>query len=126
MTEPIAYLITFHTYGTWLHGDPRGSVDRHHNVYGTEIVRTNAGLRAAESSKLNPGAVTLTGPQRQSIRRTIDAVSDHLHWTFRAVNVRTNHVHVVVEADALPERVMNTIKAWATRRLRKEGLFPKD
>jgi hypothetical protein len=31
---PLAYLITFRSYGTWLHGDPRGSVDRFHNVYG--------------------------------------------------------------------------------------------
>ena len=32
---PLGYLITFRTYGTWLHGDPRGSVDRFHNIYGT-------------------------------------------------------------------------------------------
>jgi hypothetical protein len=24
---PTAYFITFHTYGTWLHGDERGSTD---------------------------------------------------------------------------------------------------
>ena len=27
---PLAYLITFNTYGTWLHGDRRGSVDSNH------------------------------------------------------------------------------------------------
>src|SRR5437868_10526829 len=31
---PVAYLITFHTYGTWLPGDPRGTVTRHHNLHG--------------------------------------------------------------------------------------------
>jgi hypothetical protein len=30
---PLAYLITFRSYGTWLHGK-EGSVDRFHNVYG--------------------------------------------------------------------------------------------
>jgi hypothetical protein len=25
---PLAYLISFRAYGTWLHGDRRGSVDR--------------------------------------------------------------------------------------------------
>ena len=30
---PLAYLITFRSYGTWLHGDKRGSVDRFHNHY---------------------------------------------------------------------------------------------
>jgi len=27
---PLAYLISFRAYGTWLHGDRRGSVDRFH------------------------------------------------------------------------------------------------
>jgi hypothetical protein len=27
-TSPIAFLLTFRTYGTWLHGDPRGSFQR--------------------------------------------------------------------------------------------------
>ncbi len=33
---PLAYLITIRSYGTWLHGDEKGSIDRHgFNVYGT-------------------------------------------------------------------------------------------
>ena len=28
---PLAHLSTFRSYGTWLHGDKRGSVDRSHN-----------------------------------------------------------------------------------------------
>ena len=28
---PLAYLITFTTYGAWLHGRDIGSVDKHHN-----------------------------------------------------------------------------------------------
>ena len=31
---PTAYLITFRSYGTWPHGDNRGSVDRFHKGYG--------------------------------------------------------------------------------------------
>ena len=31
--EPFAFLITFRTYGTWLAGDERGSVDKYHNKY---------------------------------------------------------------------------------------------
>jgi hypothetical protein len=40
---PLAYLITFPTYGTWLHGDERGSVDRDHNLPGTPV--GDSGLR---------------------------------------------------------------------------------
>jgi hypothetical protein len=38
---PLAYLITFRAYGTWLHGDSRGSVDRFHNRYGAPLIRAN-------------------------------------------------------------------------------------
>jgi hypothetical protein len=31
-TFPLAYLITLRTFGTWLHGDERGSVSRKRNV----------------------------------------------------------------------------------------------
>lgn len=39
-----------------------------------------------------------------------------------AVHVRTNHVHVVVEAEHVsPEKVMNDFKSYATRRLNQLG-----
>ena len=35
--EPAGHFLTFRTYGTWLHGDARGSVDRFHNVPGEPL-----------------------------------------------------------------------------------------
>ncbi len=32
---PLAYFITFTTYGSWLPGSVKGSADAEHNVYGT-------------------------------------------------------------------------------------------
>jgi REP element-mobilizing transposase RayT len=43
-------------------------------------------------------------------------------WPIAAINVRTQHVHVVVHADELVERVMTVFKAAATRALRESGL----
>ncbi|MEX0784178.1 MAG: transposase [Dehalococcoidia bacterium] len=43
-------------------------------------------------------------------------------WELMALNVRTNHVHAVVDANATPERVMNDYKVWATKRLRTERI----
>ena len=37
--------------------------------------------------------------------------------------MRTNHVHVVITANTLPGRVLNALKANATRQLRAEGLW---
>jgi len=43
---PLAYLITFRPYGTWLHGDERGSVDKFNNQHGTpRIAATENWLR---------------------------------------------------------------------------------
>jgi hypothetical protein len=39
---PLAYFITFSTYGTWLHGDSTGSVDRAHNQPGAPLLPPDA------------------------------------------------------------------------------------
>ncbi len=38
---PLAYLISFRCYGTWLHGDKRGSMSRKQNKYGTPRIAPN-------------------------------------------------------------------------------------
>ena len=38
-----------------------------------------------------------------------------------ALNARTNHIHAVLAADTTPERVMNELKSWATRRMVEAG-----
>jgi REP element-mobilizing transposase RayT len=43
-------------------------------------------------------------------------------WTLLAAHVRANHVHLVVEAEARPERVMNDLKSYASRCLNRMGL----
>ncbi|HUT29941.1 MAG TPA: hypothetical protein VMX13_09125 [Sedimentisphaerales bacterium] len=48
MQYPLAYLITFSTYGAWLHGDNRGSVDKNHNSYGSLFIAGNVGLARKE------------------------------------------------------------------------------
>jgi REP element-mobilizing transposase RayT len=39
-------------------------------------------------------------------------------WSPGAINVRTNHVHVVVTANCKPEKVLSAFKANATRKLK--------
>ncbi|MFG0283127.1 MAG: transposase [Phycisphaerales bacterium JB039] len=65
---------------------------------------------------------------RRRARLVERAIRDHcLHrgWTLRAINVRSNHVHVVVlGADLAPEPIMKQLKDWATRRLREAEYVP--
>ncbi len=42
-------------------------------------------------------------------------------WSLLAAHVRTSHVHVVVDADTRPERVMNDLKSYASRCLNRMG-----
>jgi REP element-mobilizing transposase RayT len=112
-----AYLITFTTYGTWVHGDERGSVDREHNVPGTALLSPSAPRRRVVTGLMKSNEVNLSREQRTVVRETIERVCAHFDWELHAVNVRTNHVHVVVSAPESPERVMNVLKSWTTRAL---------
>jgi len=49
--SPIGFLITFRSYGTWLHGDERGSVDRNHRAYGTPMLPSSS-LRVSRDRML--------------------------------------------------------------------------
>jgi len=44
-----------------------------------------------------------------------------------AMNIRTNHVHLVVGcANIPPERMLSQLKAWTTRRLREAACVSAD
>jgi REP element-mobilizing transposase RayT len=44
------------------------------------------------------------------------------HWTLLAAHVCTSHVHVVVEADVRPEKIMHGLKSYASLCLNRLGL----
>jgi hypothetical protein len=57
MKYPLAYLTTFITYGTWLHGDKRASVDDEHNRFGAQFVPHNdRGLFAGQEDRYGGSA----------------------------------------------------------------------
>lgn len=59
---------------------------------------------------------------RELVHQAIKKVATVRGWTIFALNVRSNHVHVVVQApEYTPERVMQQLKSWSTRALRGVG-----
>jgi REP element-mobilizing transposase RayT len=118
MSEPLAYLITWTTYGTWLPGDERGWVDR-----GTPGVQApDPARQGAAYQQLVEAPVILDPEQRALVEATVRAHCDFRHWSLHAVNVRSNHVHVVVTAPATePKKVMDQFKAWCSRRLNERA-----
>jgi REP element-mobilizing transposase RayT len=120
---PQAYLITFRCYGTWLHGDQRGSVDQLHNVYRTPFLQPDDQREEEERQRLKQDPVKLDEARRIAVDVAVREVCIHRGWTLRAINVRTNHIHVVVSAPCKPEKVLSDFKAYATRRMREAGVW---
>src|SRR5260370_33311562 len=55
--------------------------------------------------------------RRAAVIESIREVCLHRGWTLLAAHVRTTHVHLIVEAHAKPEKIMNDFKSYASRKL---------
>lgn len=124
--SPLAYFITFRCYGSWLHGDARGSVDPHQNQPGAPLLPADPIRHKSRRNQLNQPPMELGAMHRKTIDSTIREVCHHRRWNLYALSVRSNHVHVVVGAKCTPEMVMNSFKSWSTRRLREQNLVAKN
>ncbi len=110
---PLAYFLTWTTYGTWLPGDERGWCKR-----GSRVVETgDPDLRDAARSAMTEEPVILTQAQRDLIDAVIVKHCAIRKWTLHARNVRTNHIHAVVSAALVGTEVRAQLKAWCSRRL---------
>jgi REP element-mobilizing transposase RayT len=110
------YLITFSCYGSHLPGQ-EGTTDRNHNVPGTRHLAAQPDLRRFAELTLRQPPFELDANQRNITLDAIREVSQYKHWPLLAAQVRSNHVHTVVDADVAPELVMNVFKAYASRAL---------
>ena len=118
----MTHLITFACYGCHLHGDVSGSVDRGHNLPGSRLLEADLKRFSAESRKMDQPPYGMDRSRRQVVLAALRERCLQRHWTLLAAHVRTNHVHMVVETEARPERVMNDIKSYASRCLNQTGL----
>ena len=119
---PLAYLITFTCYGTRLHGDESGSVDRNHNVPGTPFLSPNKARVLAEEKLMKQEPYVLDSQRRATVLEVLRELCSHRGWRLLAAHVRSSHVHFVVSAQAAPERVLRDVKAHASRALDRTGL----
>ena len=120
------YLIPFACYGAHLHGDESGSVDRDHNLPGSPMAEPHAVRSSAALHAMVQPAYSLDQPRRVAVLAGLRERCSVLDWSLLAAHVRTNHVHVVVESEAPPERVMNDLKSYASRVLNQMGFDTPD
>lgn len=116
--KPSDYHLTFHTYGTWLPGDDRGW---HHR--GDSAPRApEPALHAWCAQRMIAPPLWLSERQRDVVRAAICEHCARRGFALHALTVQRGHVHVTVTATTTPEALMSSLKGWATRALRADGL----
>jgi len=117
----LAYHIVLTCYGARLHGDEAGSVDRDHNLPGTEYLPSNPQQAQSELDRMAQTPYQMDGPRRKIVLEAVREVCIYRHWDLLAVHVRTTHIHAVVRAVVVPERILGDFKSYSSRRLNESG-----
>jgi REP element-mobilizing transposase RayT len=86
------------------------------------LLESRPGRVAAELRKMDQPPYAMDRSRREVVLAALLERCQQQHWTPLAAHVRTNHVHLVVEAETSPERVMNDVKSYVSRRLNQTGL----
>jgi hypothetical protein len=85
--DPLAYFLTWATYGTWLPGDGRGWF-----VYKGGWQPPDAIREREAKARMTEDACILTSEQRKVVETQIAETCARRGWTLHAVNCRSNHV----------------------------------
>ena len=76
----------------------------------------------AERRLMDQPPYSLDRIRREAVLDGIRERCTDRQWRLLAAHVRTNHVHLVVEGEARPQRIMNDLKSYASRCLNSFGL----
>lgn len=139
-----SWLLTSTTYGTWLPGDPRGSVtsvrDRRpddpvtgvrieHDLPGEPWEDPIPGLYRAASEAMRGPPIYLNLQQAEALLAQFQETARYRGWTLLAVAIMANHFHLVVEVpdDPDPNKLLSNFKAYGSRSLnRRYGIPPSE
>ena len=103
-------MLTWTTYGTWLQGEKKGFVKD------GEVKGENVGLKKDCEDKLKQPRVLLRGKEKKIVRETILEAAKQFKQNIRAIEVCSNHVHVVCEYVDVPIGVLVAYYKYAGRK----------
>jgi REP element-mobilizing transposase RayT len=118
MAYPLAWYITWTTYGTWLHGDKRGS------YIGKSPIAPDTELEAMMRDEMTEDPVYLSEEQRAVVEACIRKECEGQGWRLHTVNARTNHVHVVLSAQRDGKFLRSRLKALTSDALSELAGIP--
>ncbi|MEA2710929.1 MAG: hypothetical protein QOF78_3530 [Phycisphaerales bacterium] len=109
----LAFHITFGTYGTRLHGDERGTVDRRMNAPGEPIIGRCDEWERMERHRLNFEPRVFTIEQMSLVESLVPAVCKRGGWTLHTCAAGPDHVHnILTPLDPARGRDSNAIRRW--------------
>jgi REP element-mobilizing transposase RayT len=123
--RPLAYHITWGTYGTRLHGDGRGTVWRAQNEFEAPIVGRHDHWERLERTLLRFPPVVLTLEQRRSIEDFFLPLCERGGWHPIAIAAAPDHVHCMVRATQLGREVRRWMKTFVSQCLGKRWPLAK-
>jgi REP element-mobilizing transposase RayT len=129
------WLITWTCYGTWLPGARQGFVSHVrdeqgnlaiHNIPGTPFDADMPALEAHARPQMKGPAVSLDQAAAKAMIAQYQETCRIKGWELQAASVMFNHTHVVVgvAGDPEPQSILETLKSWATRAVRKLRTLP--
>lgn len=129
------WLITWTCYGAWLPGDRRGFVGNVrdedgqqvvHNIPGTPCDADMPGLEKYVQKHMTGPPVTLQKTDADAMIVQYQQTAGIRKWQLCAASVMYNHTHVLVGAagDPDPQLILETLKSWATRAVKKHRPLP--
>ena len=118
--HPLAYHITFGTYGTRLHGDPRGTVDRKANKPGDPIIGAEPDWERMERSTLRFPPVLFDAGSRSFIESVVPSLCDRGGWELHVCAAKPDHVHVLLTASRDAKPVRRWLKTWLSQALNEQ------
>jgi REP element-mobilizing transposase RayT len=138
------WLLSNTTYGTWLPGDPRGSVTSvrdarpedepttfrlEHDIPGEPWEDAIPGLQRSAQEQMKGPPIFLDLDKADILLAQFQETAAYRAWTLHAVAIMANHFHMVVEVqdDPQPRKILADFKAYGTRALnRKYGQPPSE
>jgi REP element-mobilizing transposase RayT len=79
---------------------------------------------SAERQSMDQPPYSMDRKRREAVLAALVARCSQRKWSLLAAHVRTNHVHLVIEGEARPERIMNDLKSYASQCLNRIGEEP--
>jgi len=112
------YFITFSTYGTRLLGREAGS-----RRWDSQYIEPNEALYNYMSNRLNEPCVQFSSAKRALVHDSFMETSRRFGWEIDALNVREDHVHIVIftPGGKRPDEIVRKLKTGATYALYNAG-----